>query len=171
VTINFILNGEDMVINTSPEVRLIDLLREIYGLTGAKAGCRAGVCGVCSVLFKGFSDSGRKDYGDVVKACLIPAFRLKDAEIITIEGFSQTDEYRDIVEGFAEAKVENCGFCAAAKILAAEALLVKKPQPLPEDVFLAFQGIRCRCTEPESLVKGVLAAAEKRQWRLYGRNA
>ncbi|MDR0719643.1 MAG: 2Fe-2S iron-sulfur cluster binding domain-containing protein [Treponema sp.] len=158
MTINFILNGEDVVIRSDAEKRLVDILRGTFKLTGTKAGCYAGNCGACSVILN----------GNVVKACLIPAFKIRGSEIITIEGFTTTDEYQEITLGFAEAGVENCGYCDCGKILAAESLLSKNPQPNREEILLAFQGNKCRCTEPESLVQGVLAIAEKRQRRLYG---
>jgi carbon-monoxide dehydrogenase small subunit len=159
VTIGFILNGEDVVIRTDAERRLIDILRGTFQLLGAKAGCNIGNCGVCSVIFN----------GDVVKSCLIPAFKIQGSEIITIEGFSQTDEFQDIVQGFTEAGVENCGFCDTGKILTAEALLSRTSRPGREEIRRAFHSITCRCTEPESLVNSVLSMAEKRQRRLYGR--
>jgi carbon-monoxide dehydrogenase small subunit len=161
MTIGFILNGEDVVIRTDAERRLIDILRGTFQLLESKAGCYAGNCGACSVIFNGL----------VVKSCLIPAFKIRGSEIITIEGFSQTDEYQDIILGFSETGVENCGFCNTGKILAAEALLSRNPRPTREDILMAFHGIKCRCTEPESLVQGLLSIAEKRQRRLYGRNA
>ena len=159
MTVNFILNGQDEVINTNAQRRLVDILREIYQLFGAKTDCYSGICGKCSVIFN----------GDVVRSCLIPAFRMQRSEIITIEGFSQTDEYQDIVQGFAGGGTEICGHCKTAKILTAEALLSKNPRPGPKDILAAFSGIKCRCTEPESLVQDVLAAAENRQRRIYVR--
>jgi carbon-monoxide dehydrogenase small subunit len=161
MTIGFILNGEDVVIRTNAECRLIDILRGTFQLLEAKSGCNVGTCGGCSVIFNGL----------VVKSCLIPAFKIRDCEIITLEGFSQTNEYQDIVQGFAEAGLETCGFCNAGKILAAEALLSRNPRPSRDEILPAFRDIKCRCTEPESLVQGVLAAMEKRQRRLYGRSA
>jgi carbon-monoxide dehydrogenase small subunit len=159
VTISFILNGEDVVVRTDAERRLIDILRGTFQLLGAKYGCNIGTCGGCLVIFNGL----------VVKACLIPAFRIRGSEIITLEGFSQTDEYQDIVQGFAEAGLETCGFCDTGKILAVEALLSRNPRPSREEILPAFHDIKCRCTEPESLVQGVLAIIEKRQRRLYAR--
>jgi carbon-monoxide dehydrogenase small subunit len=161
MTIGFILNGEDVVIRTDAERRLIDILRETFRLLGAKAGCYTGSCGVCSVILN----------NAVVKSCLIPAFKVQGSEIITIEGFSQTDEYQDIIRGFAEAGVENCGFCDTGKILTVEALLSRNPRPGRQEILRAFSGIKCRCTEPESLINGVLAVAEKRRQRLYGRHS
>jgi carbon-monoxide dehydrogenase small subunit len=161
MTLGFILNGEDVVVKTDADRRLIDILRNHFKLLGAKAGCLSGVCGACSVIFN----------GKVVPSCLIPAFRIRGSEIITIEGFSQTDEYQDIRDGFSRSGVENCGYCDAGKILAVETLLGRNLRPARDEILAAFKGIKCRCTEPDSLVAGVLAASDIRQRRLYGRSA
>ncbi|MDR1412090.1 MAG: 2Fe-2S iron-sulfur cluster binding domain-containing protein [Spirochaetaceae bacterium] len=159
--VKFVLNGDDVTLNTDADTRLIDILRNSFGLVGAKNGCLSGSCGACFVLFNGKAAS----------SCIIPAFRLRGSEIITIEGFIQYNEYQDIASGFAQARVEFCGFCDTGRVFVTEALLEKKPRPSREEILDAFSGIKCRCTEPESLVSGVLAAAEFRQRRLYGRGA
>ena len=161
MTIGFILNGEDVIINTEAEHRLIDVLRDSFKLFGAKANCNSGACGLCSVIYN----------WDVMKSCLIPAFKIRGSEIITIEGFELTDEYRDIIRGFSEAGVVNCGYCNTSKILTVEALLLKNPRPRPADILMAFQGVKCRCTEPESIINGVLEIVDMRQRRLYGNRA
>ena len=159
MTLGFILNGEDVVAKSSPEARLIDILRDDFNLLGAKNGCNTGICGSCSIIFN----------GNVVKSCLIPAFKVSGSEIITIEGFSQTDEYQDIVFGFSEAGLETCSFCNTSKILSAQALLGRNHTPTKEEILSAFYGVRCRCTEPEELLQGVLAIIESRKEIPYGR--
>jgi len=161
MTINFILNGEDVEIQTEAGYRLADIIRGSFGLLRTRTCCNTGLCGACSIILD----------GNVVKSCLIPAFKIQDREIVTIEGFSQTDEYLDIEQGFSEANVKNCGFCNTGKILAAEALLNRIPQPSREEILSAFSGIRCRCTEPEELVRGIMAVTEYRKRRLYGRSS
>ena len=161
MTISFILNGEDVVINSEPSVRLIDILRVDFGLLGAKAGCLTGKCGFCAVFFN----------GSLSHACFIPAFRVNGSEVITIEGFSQTDEYHDIIAGFAQAGLKNCGYCEASKLLNAEALLEKIKRPSRQEILSALNGIKCRCTDPEQLVEGIKNAADIRQRRLHGRLA
>jgi carbon-monoxide dehydrogenase small subunit len=158
MNMGFILNGEDVTADSNPESTLVDILRNNFSLLGAKTGCNIGACGTCLIIFN----------GNVVKSCLIPAFKIRGCEIITIEGFSQTIDYQDIVLGFSEAGVEDCGFCTTGKILATEALLGRNNAPSREEILAAFNGIRCRCTEPEGLVQGVLAASEYRRRRLYG---
>ena len=160
MTISFILNGEDVVVQTNAEIRLVDILRDTFNLMETKAGCYTGNCGACSIFLN----------GELVKACLIPAFKIRNSEIITIEGFSQTDEYQDILRAFTEAGVESCGFCNTGKILALEALLSRNLQPSKDEILDAFYGVRCRCTDPDGLIRVVTAAIEYRSRRLYGRS-
>lgn len=162
MTIGFTLNGEGVIIQSDANARLVDILRGYFHLLGAKSGCLIGVCGACSVFLNG---------KDIVKSCLIPAFRVQGSAITTIEGFSQTPEYQDILKGFERAGVENCGYCDTGKILTVESILAKNRQPTRHEILLEFRGIRCRCTEPVRLVEGVLAAADLRQRRIYGRTA
>jgi carbon-monoxide dehydrogenase small subunit len=162
MTIEFTLNHEQVKIQTAPDTRLIDLIREGFSLIGAKCGCLTGDCGACSVIFN------RK----VTKSCLIPAFLVQDSTVLTLEGFAKTEDYKDIIQGFAAAGVVTCGYCDSGKILTMEAILAKKPRPGSRKEILAeMRGIRCRCTEPESLVAAVLAIADIRQRRLYGRGS
>ena len=158
MTIDFILNGEDLEFQSGAENRLVDILRNNFGILGTKTGCYMGKCGVCSVIFN----------GEVVKSCLIPAFKVRGSEIITIEGFLQYDEYQDIILGFSEAGLENCGFCNTGKILTTEALLRGNRSPSRDEILSAFNGIKCRCTEPEELVQAVMKAAEYRRRRYHG---
>ena len=159
MTISFILNGEDVLVHSEASVRLIYILRREFGLFGAKAGCLSGQCGACSVIFN----------SQVIPACLIPAFKIRGSEVITIEGFSQTNEYQEITYGFEQAKLVNCGYCDAGKILCAEALLDKTPNPSKEQILKGFSGIKCRCTNSERLVEAVNIIAGMRQRRQYGR--
>lgn len=160
MTISFILNGEDVTIQAGTDERLIDILRDRFNLMMAKPGCRLGRCGTCSVIFN----------GKLVASCMVPAFSIRGGEVITMEGFSQTDEYQDIVGGFALAEMETCGYCDNAKIFACETLLGNIPRPGKEDIQEAFEGIMCRCTNPQTLCEAVERAADIRQKRLYGRS-
>ncbi len=159
MTISFILNGEDVTVGIRSGDRLAAILRHHFGLLGVETDCLHGVCGRCLIFL---NDS-------LVPSCMVPAFAAKNGEIITIEGFSQTEEYQDIVEGFRQAGMETCGFCETGKILSAAALLEKRPRPTPEEILTAFSSVSCRCTDPDLLVKGVQAAVELRAGRLYHR--
>lgn len=159
MTLSFILNGEDVNVRVRSVDRLSDVLRGSFGLLGLKSDCRSGRCGKCLILLN----------GRIVPSCILPAFRIRGMEVVTIEGFSQTDEYQDIVAGFRSAGVETCGFCDSAKILATANLLERQTRPTDEEILEQLSMVRCRCTDPEILVRGVQAAAERRSRRLYHR--
>jgi carbon-monoxide dehydrogenase small subunit len=159
VTLTFILNGEDVSVRARTVDRLSDILRGHFGLLGVQSDCRCGRCGRCLVFLD----------GRLVPSCIVPAFRARGREVVTLEGFALTDEYRDIAEGFASAGVETCGFCEAGKIMAAAALLERRSRPAREEILEQLSSAPCRCTDPESLVKAVQGAAEARARRLYRR--
>ena len=48
--VRFTLNGQPMVYTGNPLRRLLDVLREDYGLTGSKEGCGEGECGEAPAL-------------------------------------------------------------------------------------------------------------------------
>ena len=160
MTIPFILNGEDVVAQCSVDKRLVDILRDNFKLTGTRADCRTGICGACSVIFN----------GRLVSSCLLPAFKVKDGEVITIEGFMQTMEYQDITSGFILSHFNPCRFCRTSVILGIEALLSYNLRPEPDEILAAFTDIQCRCTEPLSLVQTLKVISDIRQRRLYGRS-
>lgn len=159
MTLPFILNGEDVDARVRSVDRLSDILRENYGLFSIQSDCRNGRCGRCLILLN----------GRLVPSCIVPAFRIRGMEVVTIEGFSQTDEYQDIVAGFRSAAVETCGFCDSAKILATATLLERRTRPTSAEILEQLSVVPCRCTDPESLVRGVQAAAERRLRRMYHR--
>jgi aerobic carbon-monoxide dehydrogenase small subunit len=159
MTVSFILNGEDVSANARSVDRLSDLLRSVFGLLGVRSDCRAGRCGRCLIFLD----------GRLVPSCIVPAFNVRGKEVITIEGFAQTEDYRDIAEGFSTAGVETCGFCEASKIMAAAALLEKNPRPSPREILEHLSSAPCRCTDPQALVAAVQAVSELRARRRYRR--
>jgi len=159
MTVSFILNGDDVSAKVRSADRLSDLLRDQFGLLGVHSDCRCGRCGRCIVFLN----------GRLVPSCLVPAFKARAREIVTIEGFSQTQEYRDIADGFRESGMKTCGFCDGPKAMAAAALLERKPRPVAGEILEYMSIVPCRCTDPEALVRAVQAAAESKARRLYRR--
>jgi carbon-monoxide dehydrogenase small subunit len=159
MTINFILNGEDVSAKTRSVDRLSDILRDAFGLLGVRSDCRCGRCGRCLIFLN----------GRLVPSCVIPAFAARGKEVITIEGYAQTEEYIDIAAGFLDAGVATCGFCEGPKIMAAAALLERMPRPSAAEILEQMSSAPCRCTDPDALVKAVQAVAERRAKRIYRR--
>jgi aerobic-type carbon monoxide dehydrogenase small subunit (CoxS/CutS family) len=159
MTISFILIGEDVSAKARSVDRLSDILRVGFGLLGVRSDCRCGRCGRCLV----FLDNR------LVPSCIVPTFAARGREIVTIEGYAQTEDYIDIAAGFMDAGVLTCGFCEGPKIMVAAALLERSPRPGPAEILAHMSSAPCRCTDPEALVKAVMAVAERRARRIYRR--
>ncbi len=147
--IEFSVNATPVSIDLPPLTRLLDILREQFGLTGSKEGCGEGECGACAVLLD----------GSLVQACLIPALQLDGAEVVTIEGIGNQAHPDPLQTAFVSAGAVQCGFCTPGMVLAARALLDRNPKPTREEIGRALAGNLCRCTGYGQIVSAVEAAA------------
>ena len=151
VGLKFALNGNAQDVAVPAHRRLIDLLREDFGLTGTKEGCSVGVCGACSVLIN----------GQVMSACLVPAVFVDGGSVITIEGLAPDEEHLTALQdAFIRHGGFQCGICTPGQIVAATALLNENPHPTSEQVKEWMMGNLCRCTGYYKIVESILAAAE-----------
>ena len=50
MNLSFYVNDRPVHLDTAPDRRLLDILREDLHLTGTKEGCAEGECGACTVL-------------------------------------------------------------------------------------------------------------------------
>ena len=130
----------------SPSMRLLDLLRLQAGFTGTKEGCGEGECGACAVLVD----------GELVNSCLVPVGQLHGRSVTSIEGLPRTDP---LVEAVARAGATQCGICTPGMVLAARALLDRRPDPSLDEVREALAGNLCRCTGYARIYSAVLDAA------------
>jgi len=150
----FKLNGKSVQVSVGPGTLLIDLLRDDLGLTGTKAGCREGECGVCTVLM----DS------KPVNSCLIPALKVSGREVMTIEGIESENGTLDVIqESFMAEGASHCGFCTPGMILNAKALLDSHPNPDELQIKHALSGVLCRCTGYHKIIQAVKTAAKVRK--------
>lgn len=145
------VNGKQIEMEISPELRLIDFLRDILGLTGTKEGCGEGECGACTVIVD----------GEVMDSCLLLVPQVNGKEIITIEGLDQDKEIHPIQQAFLARGAVQCGYCTPGMILAAKALLDKNSQPSKDEIAIALSGNICRCTGYAKILEAVEDAAEK----------
>jgi len=128
---------------------LIDYLRDRLGLTGTKRGCDGGECGACTVLIDGAPRL----------ACLTLAASCEGRAIETIEGQAADGQLSALQRAFHEKLGTQCGFCTPGMIMAAEALLRRRPQPSEDEIREALGGNLCRCTGYVKIVEAVRAAA------------
>ncbi len=149
--IKFILNNENVSIDTDPTKRLLDVLREDFGLIGVKEGCGEGECGACSVLVN----------HEIVSSCLVPVGNIVGKEIMTIDCFSKTERYKVIHQAYEDEGAVQCGFCIPGMVIATESLLNKNPHPTEKEIRDALSGNLCRCTGYNMIVSAVLRVAER----------
>jgi xanthine dehydrogenase YagT iron-sulfur-binding subunit len=107
------INGKTYDLSLEPRVTLLDALREVIGLTGAKKGCDRGQCGACTVLV-----DGRR-----INSCLTLAIMEEGKDITTIEGLAQGDALHPLQAAFLEHDAFQCGYCTPGQICSAAALL------------------------------------------------
>lgn len=145
------VNGQARSASVPPETTLLAMLRDEFGLTGAKLGCDVGDCGACTVIVD----------GKPVNACLMLAAQADGREVLTIEGLATRDALHPIQKAFEEHASLQCGFCGPGMILSAKALLDDNPNPTRHDVRDALSGNLCRCTGYTKLIDAVQDAAAR----------
>jgi aerobic-type carbon monoxide dehydrogenase small subunit (CoxS/CutS family) len=143
------VNGVEQEVQSPPLASLLHLLREELEITSPKAGCQQGGCGACTVLVD----------GEPRRACLLPLAAVNGATITTVEGLGAPDELSPVQAAFHERYAAQCGFCTAGFVMAATALLERKPKATREEVLEALSGHVCRCTGYVKIVDAVEAVA------------
>src|SRR5688500_2564615 len=108
--IRFKLNGESVSAQVAPHETLVEVLRDSFGLYGARESCGQGLCGCCTVLVNGTAVSG----------CLYLATLAQDSEIETVESGKELDA---VQEAFIERAAFQCGFCTPGFVLMTRQLL------------------------------------------------
>jgi aerobic carbon-monoxide dehydrogenase small subunit len=142
----FTLNGKQVQLETSAKNRLLDILRDDFGLIGTKEGCGKGECGSCTVLID----------GKRVNSCLVPALQLAGTHIITIEGMSDLPVFAEIEKAFIEHGAVQCGLCIPGFVMSTVAFLNETaPHQSVEAIKYGIAGNLCRCTGYEKIIDTV----------------
>jgi aerobic carbon-monoxide dehydrogenase small subunit len=149
--IRFTVNGESKTVCAYPMTRLLDMLREQLGLTGAKEGCGEGECGSCSVLMDGY----------LVNSCLVPVLHAQGAKIVTVEGLAQESQLSALQESLLECGGAQCGICTPGILMAAHHLLNRTLQATAEEIREGLSGNLCRCTGYAQICEAVKQAATR----------
>jgi aerobic carbon-monoxide dehydrogenase small subunit len=147
------INGEQSEFLCETQQTLLDVLRDVIGLTGSKEGCASGDCGACSVTID----------GRLVCSCLMLAVEAEGRKIETIEGMAHGQDLHPLQRKFLEHAALQCGFCTPGVLIAAKALLERNPDPTETETRYWLAGNLCRCTGYDKIIRAVMdAAAELR---------
>jgi len=136
-------------VDVEPETPLLWVIRDTIGLSGTKYGCGIAKCGFCTVHLD----------GQPVKACQTKASAAVGKSITTVEGLSE-DSSHPIQVAWIEVGVPQCGYCQSGQIMAAAALIAKRPHPSDADIDIAMADNLCRCGTYNYIRKAIHRAAE-----------
>jgi isoquinoline 1-oxidoreductase alpha subunit len=143
------VNGTSHTVDVEPETPLLWVIRDTIGLSGTKYGCGIAKCGFCTVHLD----------GQPVKACQTKASAAVGKSITTVEGLSE-DSSHPIQVAWIEVGVPQCGYCQSGQIMAAAALIAKRPHPSDADIDIAMADNLCRCGTYNYIRKAIHRAAE-----------
>jgi xanthine dehydrogenase YagT iron-sulfur-binding subunit len=155
------INGQVHALQLEPRVTLLDALREVLQLTGAKKGCDRGQCGACTVLVD----------GQRINSCLTLAIMQEGKEIVTAEGLGDEAHLHPAQAAFVGCDGFQCGYCTPGQICSTVALLdelkaghasavtLRDPHPGPgvsdADLRERMSGNICRCGAYPNLIAAI----------------
>ena len=145
LTVSMTVNGERVTRAVPVRQHLVDFVRNELGFTGSHLGCEHGICGACSV---------RVD-GAVVRGCLVLAVQCDGADIVTIEGLSDSGEISDLQETFVTRNALQCGYCTPGMLMTAAELLAERRSRSREEIREFMSGNYCRCTGYHAIVDAI----------------
>ncbi len=145
----FTLNGKPTNVEVDAATPLLWVLREQVGLTGTKYGCGVAQCGACTVHVN----------GEPIRSCATPVSEVEGKRVVTIEGLAQNGTLNKIQKAWLEHDVPQCGYCQSGMIMAATALLAKKPNPTDADINASITNI-CRCGTFQQVREAIHTAAK-----------
>ncbi|HZY16986.1 MAG TPA: (2Fe-2S)-binding protein [Ramlibacter sp.] len=128
------INGRPVEVDVEPAMPLLWVLRDVLNLTGTKYGCGIAACGACTV---------RLD-GQPVRSCVTPASAAAGRRVVTIEALGAPGAPHPLQAAWIAEQVPQCGYCQSGMLMAAAALLDRKPKPSDADIDEAITNL-CRC--------------------------
>ena len=145
------VNGVTHTGDVEARKTLADFLRDDLDLTGTHIGCEHGVCGACTVIVD----------GRAVRSCLMLAVQAHGREVTTIEGLATDGGLGTLQQAMWDSHSFQCGFCTPGFVMSATAYLGAHPDAGEQEIREALSGNICRCTGYQSIIDGVLLAAQR----------
>jgi len=142
------INGKAVTVDAEPDMPLLWVLRDVLGMTGTKFGCGVAACGACTV---------RVD-GQAVRSCVTPVSSVVGKRLQTIEALGTPSKPHPLQIAWIAEQVPQCGYCQSGMLMAAAALLEKKPRPTDDDIDEAMSNI-CRCGTYQRVKAAIKRAA------------
>ena len=145
-----LVNGKSHTLDIEPDMPLLWALRDELDIKGPKYGCGIAQCGACTVLLN----------GEPVRSCSYPVSSADGQKVVSIEGLADKGKLHAVQQAWIDHQVPQCGYCQGGQMLAAVALLKKKPKPTDQDIDAAMTHI-CRCGTYARIRTAIHAAARQ----------
>lgn len=145
------VNGRTLKVDADGERSLLSVLRDDLDLTGTKYGCGEAQCGACTVLIDGVA----------TRSCIVNVGSVGKRKITTIEGLEKEGRLHPVQEAFLKFEALQCGYCTSGMIMAAVALLHRRPQPSEADIIRGMNGNICRCGVYRRIVRAIQEGAQQ----------
>ena len=142
------INGSTRRVDVEPDTPLLWVLREHAGHDRHQVRLRRRAV---RRLHRAYQRRG----GALLRAAGVECRR--QATITTIEGLSRNSSH-PVQKAWLAIDVPQCGYCQSGQIMAAAALLAKKPKPTDKDIDEAMTNI-CRCGTYQRIRAAVHIAA------------
>jgi len=147
------VNGKGRSVKGHPFKRLLDVLREDFGLTGTKEGCGEGECGACTVLLD----------GEVANSCLIPVCQVAGRRVETVESLGTPERLSVLQRAFLADGAAQCGICTPGMLMTSWAWVRGGGSADPAAIRDLLAGNLCRCTGYQHIVDAVADAVRERK--------
>lgn len=145
IPIECTINGERRALDINPAWRLLDLLRDQLGLTGAKEGCGEGECGACTVRIDGLP----------ANSCLVLAAQIHERTVETVESIDPASLGKMHTSGATQ-----CGACTPGVVMTAD-WIRNNPGALEHGTIRSLMaGNLCRCTGYDGIIDGIRASID-----------
>lgn len=144
------VNGRRHAIEAGVTATLLEVLRNDLQLSAPKYGCGLGQCGACTVHIDGVA----------ARACVIPADKVQDRAITTLEGLGDRQRPHVVQQAFIDAQAAQCGYCLNGMVMTAAALLAHQRRPSAQEIRDALSGNLCRCGTHVEILQAVARAAQ-----------
>ncbi len=145
------VNGEKVQQEVPTDLRLLDFIRDILGLTGTKEVCSEGECGACTVIVD----------GKTVNSCLILAVEAHGSDLVTIEGITPQSGLSAIQQSFVDQHAVQCGYCIPGMVLSANHIKDSETAADRTEISRELSGNICRCTGYHKIVDAVEKVLDK----------
>ena len=149
------INGKLVRVDADPAMPLLWLLRDVLNMTGTRYGCGVAACGACTVRID----------GRPVRSCVTPVSGLQRRKIQTIEALGTAARPHPLQTAWIAEQVPQCGYCQSGMLMAAAALLERKPKPTDADIDAAMSNL-CRCGTYQRVRAAIHRAAGVRPVRV-----